>query len=92
MEIRHNSKQTVHQVSSFSTSEPGQIGMVLPVTVLFMAEAAIPPTNRIPAVPPGNKATTYPTMAAIWKAAPSAVSTVLWRLRAAYRVPPSEHR
>lgn len=58
-------KQFSSPSQSTLTPQPGQIGMVLPVTVLFMAEAAIPPTNRIPAVPPGNKATTYPTIAAI---------------------------
>lgn len=35
----------------------GHIGMVLPVIVLLIADAAMPPTNLIPALPPGNKAT-----------------------------------
>lgn len=69
-----------------------QIGIVFPVTVRLIADAAIPPMNLIPALPPGSNDTTYPTMTAIWTMAPSAVNTVLWRLRAAYSVPPSEHK
>lgn len=66
--------------------------MVLPVTVLFIAEVNMPPMNFMPALPPGTNDTTYPTIAPICMKAPSAVNRVLWSPMAAYRVPASEHR
>uniref|UniRef100_A0AAX7TK49 Protein-tyrosine-phosphatase n=1 Tax=Astatotilapia calliptera TaxID=8154 RepID=A0AAX7TK49_ASTCA len=41
--------------------------------------------KRIPALPPGSSDTRQPAMTATCRAAPRAVSTVLWRLSAAYK-------
>ncbi|KAF3857575.1 hypothetical protein F7725_010776 [Dissostichus mawsoni] len=71
---------------------PRPIGRLFPLTVLLIAAAAAPLMKRIPALPPGTSDTTLTAMTATCSAAPSAVSAVLCRCSAAYRVPPSAHR
>lgn len=51
--IFHDIKKCLLSVREMSD----HIGMALPVTVLLIADAAMPPTNLNPALPPGNKAT-----------------------------------